>query len=795
MTELPSGTVTFLFTDIEGSTRLLKQLGDRYSELLETHRRLLRAAFEANGGREIDTQGDSFFVAFPRAKQAIAASIDGQRALAAHAWSDGVDVRVRMGLHSGEPVVGDERYVGIGVHRAARIGAAAYGGQVLVSSSTRELVEDDLPEGISLRDLGLVRLKDIDRPERISQLTAEGLRPEFPPLRSGQVRRRVDRRLRVLVPVAALLMGGAVVAAVALTRGSGSASGAVAADSVAVFQSSRGKLVAQASVGTSPLSVAVGEGSVWVTNADDHSVSRIDPKTNAVLQTIQVGSGPSGIAVGGAFVWVANSLDGTISQIDPRANGGGGGVVETLQVGNEPTGIAFGAGGVWVANSSDRTVVRIDARSGAIRSPIAVDAGATGIAVGDGAVWVTSEAAGSVARIDPHSGSVQTINVGGGPAAVTVGAGAVWVANRLGGTVSRIDPTSNQVRAVIPVGDGPNGVAATGKTLWVSSEFAGTLSRIDPGQNRVVSILKTGNRPEGIAVTSDRMYVAVRASSLAHRGGTLAIAQSETDSSIDPGDYSADWSTLILTNDGLVAFRRVGGSDGGLLVPDLATSLPNPTDGGRTYTFQLRRGIRYSTGALVRPADFRRALERVLAKGDAAAGYYAGIIGAQKCMKAPTRCDLSTGIATDPASSTVSFHLAAPGPGLPLQAGAAGGLRRTDRHASQGATPAAGDGPVPDRELRTEARPQAHSQPTLPRAVARRPAIRLPGPDRLEIQRLRRKPSPRRRARRGRRRARRLRLAGGGPDHFGDAVRTPVTSQSKGPHQLLLPQHKVATLQ
>src|SRR6476646_2004652 len=135
--ERPSGTVTFLFSDIEGSTRLLRHLGPRYAEALAEHQRLLREAFDKHGGHEIDTQGDSFFVAFRRAKDAVAAAVAGQLALAAHEWPDGAELRVRMGIHTGEPLPDTDRYVGLGVHRAARIGAAAVGGQVLVSETTR----------------------------------------------------------------------------------------------------------------------------------------------------------------------------------------------------------------------------------------------------------------------------------------------------------------------------------------------------------------------------------------------------------------------------------------------------------------------------------------------------------------------------------------------------------------------------------------------------------------------------------------------------------------------------------
>src|SRR6266508_417786 len=143
--ELPTGTVTFLFTDVEGSTALLKQLRDRYGEAMSEHQRILRAAFDEAGGREVDTQGDSFFVAFRRAKDAVAAAVTAQRALAEHRWPDGADLRVRMGIHTGEPAVGEERYLGLAVHRAARIGAAGHGGQILLSQATRELLRDDPP--------------------------------------------------------------------------------------------------------------------------------------------------------------------------------------------------------------------------------------------------------------------------------------------------------------------------------------------------------------------------------------------------------------------------------------------------------------------------------------------------------------------------------------------------------------------------------------------------------------------------------------------------------------------------
>ena len=184
MRELPTGTVTLLFTDIEGSTRLLQQLGNHYDGVLTECRQLLRAAFHQWKGHEVDTQGDAFFVAFPRATDAVSAAVDMQRALAAYVWPEGVTVRVRMGLHTGEPQLSAENYIGLDVHRAARIMSAGHGGQVLLSLTTRDLVEHDLPEGVSLRDLGEHRLKDLQRSGHLYQLVIAGLSEDFPPLKT-----------------------------------------------------------------------------------------------------------------------------------------------------------------------------------------------------------------------------------------------------------------------------------------------------------------------------------------------------------------------------------------------------------------------------------------------------------------------------------------------------------------------------------------------------------------------------------------------------------------------------------
>ena len=181
---LPGGTVTFLFTDIEGSTRLLQELGDDYGQVVADHRRLLRDVFGAARGSEVDTQGDAFFYSFARARDAVRGAVDGQRALAAHEWPGGAEVRVRMGLHTGEPHVGDEGYVGMDVVRAARICSAGHGGQILVSETTRALIGNDLPAGVSVRDLGKQHLKDVQH-EHVYQLSLAEADDRFPPLKSA----------------------------------------------------------------------------------------------------------------------------------------------------------------------------------------------------------------------------------------------------------------------------------------------------------------------------------------------------------------------------------------------------------------------------------------------------------------------------------------------------------------------------------------------------------------------------------------------------------------------------------
>jgi YVTN family beta-propeller protein len=685
--ELPHGTITFLFTDIEGSTRLLKQLGERYGIARADHHRILRAAFAEHDGQEIDTQGDAFFVAFRRAKDAVAAAAEAQRALAANEWPDGSELRVRMGMHTGEPSVSEEGYLGLGVHRAARICSAGHGGQVLLSEATVALLGDDELPGIELRDLGRHQLKDIDRPERIHQLVLAGLPDSFPPLKAPQsqpdaatpfegregelaeaaqaavttspwYRRRVGMSAIAGVVLAALLGGGAL-----LFAGGSNALARIDTDSAGLIDAKTNEITKQVAVGAGPGPIAVGAGSIWVA-AGDGTISRIDPKANLVTQTFPLDRTPSGIAFGDGAIWVTTNEDRSVRRISAAGNRIGAGI----PVGNGPSGVAVGNGAVWVANRFDDTVSKIPQGAGGTK---VFRAGLTpsGVAVGEGAVWTSNEAAGTVSRLDPKSGALQTISVGNGPGGIAVGEGGVWAANSIDGTLSRIEPTNNSMAATISVGRGPSAVAVGAGSVWVTNRYDGTVSRIDAKTNRVTDTVSVGESPGGIAATGTGIWVSARAPLTSHRGGTLKLLGANDDvDTIDPAAaYAyASWATVIMTNDGLLTFKRVAGSDGNQLVPDLATSIPRATDGGKTYTFQLRDGISYSNGVGLKASDFRRALERFF-RIHLVPPFFQSVVGALACVRTPTRCDLSRGVVADDSAGTVTFHLTESDPELLYQ--------------------------------------------------------------------------------------------------------------------------------
>jgi YVTN family beta-propeller protein len=470
---------------------------------------------------------------------------------------------------------------------------------------------------------------------------------------------RSGRRLAAAGLAVVVAATAALVAVRAADRGRTIA--AIEANSLGLINLKSDRLVERVPLGARSGPVAVGEGAVWVANAEQGTVARVDPAARRVVQRIPVGREPAGVVAGGGAVWVANSGERSVSWINPSTDT----VVKTVPVGNGPTGIAVGLGAVWVANSLDNSVSRIDADTGDVVDTIPVGGTPSGIAVGLGAVWVTNASDRTVSRISPTPGSVvRSIPVGNGPRAIAVHQDGVWVANSLDGTVSKVDPATDTVVATVQVGDWPSAVAVSPGGVWAASEADGTITRLNPDTNRVVTRIDVRSAPAGVAVVDDALWVSTRGAPTSHRGGTLRVATSdELPASIDPADAWDNFEKgkiLLLTNDGLVGFKRVAGVEGFELVANLAISLPRPTAGGTSYVFRLRPDIHYSTGQLVKPADVRASIERGFKLHSLFADFLRGIVGGEACVSRPATCDLSEGIVTDPAANTVTFHLTRP---------------------------------------------------------------------------------------------------------------------------------------
>jgi class 3 adenylate cyclase/streptogramin lyase len=512
VSDLPRGTVTLVFTDVEGSTQLQHRLGERYQAVVAEHRRLLEEAFAEHGGVVVDRQTESFFVVFPRARHAVQAAADAQQALANHEWPDGAHVKVRMGIHSGDPELAGDRYVGLAVARAARICASAHGGQVLLSSSARALLSDH--DRTALRNLGVYRLKDFAEPEPISQLVVVGLPARFPPLRTETA---PSRNKPLLIAGAALLVAGVLaVAIVAFTVADGEVE--VGPTSLAVIAPKSAKVVGVVDLGFKSNLIAAGEGNIWVVNPQGGTLLKIDPRTHdAETIGIAVGAGdvPFGLAAGAGAVWVAvvrgtkevvlklgsevGDLRDTIPyggraespvlyRLQPLTVGGGavwaidptaGGVwridphsgnARKLAEGLDALSLAGGNGAVWVAGSSG--VTKIDAVTGlelgsATVGPQSFSETAS-VALSPNAVWFAGSSNPTLSKLDPQSvATTQTFAVGQGPSGITVGEGAVWVANSGDGTLSRIEPLSGS-RRTIRLGQAPGGVVAAYGAVWTS---------------------------------------------------------------------------------------------------------------------------------------------------------------------------------------------------------------------------------------------------------------------------------------------------------------------------------------
>jgi ABC-type transport system substrate-binding protein/DNA-binding beta-propeller fold protein YncE len=473
--------------------------------------------------------------------------------------------------------------------------------------------------------------------------------------RSARRGRRLSRRA-VLIGAAALALAGAAVAA--SWPDADSKIAAIRNDAVAVIDPEERSLRAQVPLDSPPSAVAAAAGAIWVADARNGSVSRIDPATHTVRQTVSVGRGQSVLAAGRDGVWAANRQDGTISLISAATNT----VVDKFTAGS-PTDVCLLDGDVWVAGASPGAVLRRDPDTRRERR-IPVGTNTSALACGAGGVWAVGDR-GRLVQINPATNLVRhTLELGAGASVLAAGDEALWVANPLTDTVSRVDPGRGVVTATVTLrrADEPVALAVGAGGVWAANRRARTLTRIDPERAVEIDRFPLGNEPRGLTVVDGRLWVAVTAAGAGHRGGTLHVAfQGEpfdrssvpdVRAQFDPATGYGDFTTVLsLGYDGLTALRRVGGTAGLELVPNLAEAIPMPSDGGRTYTFTVRDGVRFSTGGRVRPSDIKRGIERSLNGKQAAFGVLDGI----------------ESVAADDANRTIVIRLKQPDPDFPYR--------------------------------------------------------------------------------------------------------------------------------
>ena len=461
--------------------------------------------------------------------------------------------------------------------------------------------------------------------------------------------------------VAAAVAAVAVSAAIGIVIGTGGTSASRTAEvsnGLVALSADSGDPSVSVELDAGPAAVAYLDGAIWLADATAGVVSQVNVNTGAVVDRVRVQSGVGALVAGAGALWAAKVPGAEVARVDPAT----GTVTQTIPLGSARVGaLGFGANRLWISDLTDDALIEVEPQSGERIRAIPLELHPTALAASGESIWAADYAAGTIAEVDTRSGdTVSVVHVGNGPVAIAVRPDAVWVVNSLDATVSRVDRQTHAVVATIPVGSGPSAVAATEGSTWVANEYSGTVSRIDPAANAVVDTSVVGGAPTSLTIVDDEVWVGVR-SVVQHRGGTLVL-QHTRPISIDPALHVDLLPPVAddLTRDGLVTYNHVSGPAGTYLVPNLAVSIPAPTDGGRTYTFRLRPDIRYSDGRHVRAADFRRALERVFALGSQGKDLFTGIVGADACTPGSGHCDLSRGVTTNAQARTVTFHLRNP---------------------------------------------------------------------------------------------------------------------------------------
>ncbi|MGZ4418822.1 MAG: BTAD domain-containing putative transcriptional regulator, partial [Gaiellaceae bacterium] len=462
---------------------------------------------------------------------------------------------------------------------------------------------------------------------------------------------------RAVIVVGSVLLLAAVVAAIVeLTHDSGpSGLGSVAPNALGAIDPKTNEIVAQVPVGTQPGDVIYGHGALWVSNQIDGTVSRVDPKTRRQTRVIPLAAAPSGLAAGKGSIWVAT--DKGVKLIDPAYNVVG----RTLPIHGRkptsgypfpsaPTGVAFTRGAAWISTSNGGLggrVVEANRKTGRVVETFTIGDGPPAVTATSSAVWVTDLFDNNVSRIDPTGAVANVIPVGHAPTRTAVGFNAVWVADSDDDDVKRIDPLTGTIVTTIGVGRHPVAVAVGAGAVWVANQYEGTVSRIDPGSNKVVKTIKIGGSPVGIAISPGLVWVTVQAN-LAPTGvsGEGGVVRIDGRPNTDPAQSGLDFDAIQMqhaTCANLLNYPDKPAPAGSLLQPEIARSMPSLSADGKTYTFALRSGYRFSppSNEPVTARTFKDTIERTLdrrAKSPAVLyGYLDDIVGARAYERGKAR--------------------------------------------------------------------------------------------------------------------------------------------------------------
>jgi YVTN family beta-propeller protein len=456
-----------------------------------------------------------------------------------------------------------------------------------------------------------------------------------PPPAAGRGRSLARARLLAAAALAVLAAAG-VVAGVAATSG-GQKQVAVPANSVVALDPD-GSVAAALAVGARPVAAVAAAGSLWVADLDDRAVTRIDLSSRRILRSISIGGAPTALAATPGAVWVSDST-GQISQIDPEYNLR----ISTRQPFPADSSLSYGAawpmlaasGSMWIVDP-DGYVTQFDPGSGRPTGSVDVGNEPSAVAAGAGSLWVTNSADGTVTRIDPGTLVATTIPVGHGPDAVAVNAAGVWVANAGDDTLVRIDPDTGAVAATIGVGDGPAAVLATAAALWVANARDGTVMRLDPRSGAVTKTIHLGGSPTALVSAAGRVWVTVAPAPPPPpvTGGTAHFTLQDDFPSLDPALAAAaaiNFELSYATCANLVTYPDKPAPAGSQIVPEVAEAVPAPADGGRTYSFTIRPGFRFSppSNEAVTAQTFKATIERVASPQlkSPFASQFSGIVG------------------------------------------------------------------------------------------------------------------------------------------------------------------------